>query len=134
MLYKKKKGITRTAALYIVYFLLLTAFLVRVSFFTDLGDFMNARNTGMEHDYSEEWTLDSGEIVDLDTIAAAQYGGSMTASKVLPDKVEYTDDLCFSTSNLKLTVYLEQTPVYSFDTRVNLTGKGYGIAYHIIQL
>ncbi len=134
MLYKKEKGITKTAALYIVYFLLLTAFLVRVCFFTDIGEFLNARKNGLEHDYSEGWSLDSGESVDLDTVAASKYGGSMTVSKVLPDKVEYTDDLCFSTSNLKLTVYLEQTPVYSYDTRENLTGKGYGIAYHIIQL
>ncbi|SCY26066.1 diguanylate cyclase (GGDEF) domain-containing protein [Lachnospiraceae bacterium XBB2008] len=134
MLYKKKKGITRTAALCIVYFLLLTAFLVRVCFFTDIGEFLNARKNGLAHDYSEGWSLDSGESVDLDTVAASKYGGSMTVSKVLPDKVEYTDDLCFSTSNLKLTVYLEQTPVYSYDTKENLTGKGYGIAYHIIQL
>ncbi|MBO4900821.1 MAG: sensor domain-containing diguanylate cyclase, partial [Lachnospiraceae bacterium] len=113
---------------------ILAAFLVRICFFTDLTDFMRSNRVIEDHDYSEGWILDSGEIVDLNKISAGQYGGSYSVSKQLPASLEYVDDLCFSTSNVRFDIYIEDELIYSYDTHENMTGNGYGIAYHVIHL
>ena len=118
----------------IIYFVLLTVFFFRIIVFTDLSDFILAGKTNPDYDYTAGWTLDNGESVDLNDFSARKYGGSFTVSKVLPDVMEETDSVYFSTSNLKFKVYVDGELIYSFDTRENLTGTGDGISYHMIGL
>jgi len=90
--------------------------------------------SGKMLDFSAGWTVNGEENVDLDDITAYQYGGSVTMQKRLPDTLAYNDLLCFTTANLRFTVSIDGEEVYSFDRPANLTGKGYGIAYHAVNL
>ena len=64
----------------IVYFAVLTMFICRIVFFTDLKDFINAGKEAVERDYTTDWILDSGETVDLKDISAGGLGGSFCVS------------------------------------------------------
>ena len=118
----------------IIYFVILAAFLCRVTFFTDLNDFIHAERNAVERDYSKDWMLDSGQQVDLEDISAGGLGGSFVATKILPDKMLETDSVYLSTSNLRFKVYVNDNLIYSYDTRENLTGMGDGVSYHMIGL
>ncbi|MBO4903995.1 MAG: GGDEF domain-containing protein [Lachnospiraceae bacterium] len=117
-----------------VYFIILVLFLYRILFGTDLQEFWHADAKLREHDFAQDWILDTGESVSIDDISAAQFGGGFVASRTLPDTMLETDAVYFSTSNLKFTVYVDDETVYSFDTHENLTGTGDGISYHMIGL
>lgn len=118
----------------IVYFICLVAYLSHVFFFTDIQDFLRSSDIGTQKNFSEGWTLDTRETVDICKINAGDYGGTIVITKKLPDNVGQTDSVCFSTSNLRLKAYVDDDLIYSFDTRENLTGKGYGVAYHMLGL
>ncbi|MBR5406812.1 MAG: sensor domain-containing diguanylate cyclase [Lachnospiraceae bacterium] len=118
----------------IIYFSVLTLFICRIVFFTDLKDFINARKEAVERDYSTDWILDSGETVDLKDISAGGLGGSFCVSKKLPDEMLETDSVYLSTSNLHFNVYVDDDLIYSYDTHKNLTGMGDGVSYHMIGL
>ncbi len=118
----------------ILYFAALALFAGRILAYTDLKDFINASDEGPKRDYSEGWTLDNGEIVDLTEFTAGSVGGSYTVSKVLPDEMLETDSIYLSTSNLRLKVYVDDNLIYSYDTHENLTGTGDGVSYHMIGM
>ena len=120
--------------LFILYFVVLAAFALRIVFFTDFRDFVNAEREANGRDYSTDWVLDSGESVDLTDISAGEFDGKFIVSKKLPDEMKETDSVCFSTSNLCLKVFVDDKPVYSYDTKENLTGTGDGVSYHMIGL
>ncbi|MBE7004577.1 MAG: GGDEF domain-containing protein [Ruminococcaceae bacterium] len=90
--------------------------------------------SGHMRDFSEDWTVNGAASVNLDQFAAADYGGSATLSRALPESLDWNDQLCFTTANLRFTVSIDGVEVYSFDRPENLTGKGYGIAYHSVNL
>ncbi|MBO4373767.1 MAG: diguanylate cyclase [Lachnospiraceae bacterium] len=117
-----------------VYFLIVTAFLCRILFFTDVQGFANSGREAKERDYTEGWTLDTGETVNLSGFRAEDHGGRFAATKVLPDTMQETDAIYLSTSNLRFRVYVKDALIYSFDTRENMTGNGDGISYHMIGL
>lgn len=117
-----------------LYFIILALFICRIVFFTDLKGLGGVDREAKGRDFTSEWTLDSGESVDLDDISAGMYGGSFCASKVLPDRMLETDSLYLSTSNLELDIYVGDDLIYSYDTRENLTGRGDGVSYHMIGL
>ncbi len=118
----------------VAYFIVLSVFLVRVLAFSDLKDFLRTGRNGSSVDYSEGWTLDSGEKVDINDISAGKLGGKLKISKILPDSMEETDSLYFSTSNLNFCVYVDGDLIYSYNTRKNMTGTGDGVSYHMIGL
>ena len=118
----------------IIYAVILTVFLGHVFFCTDMLEFLSAGMDDEKRDYTAEWRLDSGEYVDIDEISAGKYGGSFAVSKTLPETMKETDSIYFSTSNLRLKVYVDGEQVYNFDTRKNMTGTGDGISYHMIGL
>ena len=118
----------------IIYLLILVLFLGHVFFCTDLQDFLIAAKDASDRDYSQGWMLDSGEEVDIDNLSAGKLGGSFVISKTLPETMSETDSIYFSTSNLRLNVYVDDEPVYSYDTKENLTGTGDGVSYHMIGL
>ncbi len=116
------------------YFIILILTLGHVWFFTDMQEFVHADKEAADRDFTGDWILDTGETVKIDVITAGKRGGSFTASKTLPSKMEETDSIYFSTSNLNFTVYVNDEEIYSFHTVENLTGTGDGISYHLIGL
>jgi hypothetical protein len=118
----------------ITYFVILFLFLYHVLFFADIQDYFNAARNAAANDYTDNWMLESGERVDIDDISSKGFKEGVTVSKVLPENMEETDSICFSTSNLKFDVYVDDKLIYSYDTKENFTGNGDGIAYHMIGL
>ena len=117
-----------------VYFIILITFLSRVFFFTDTQDFIGAARKGLANDYSSGWTLENGEVLDVDDDSQPGFETGRVISKTLPDVMQETDAVCFSTSNLNFRVYVNDELIYSFATKENLTGIGDGVSYHTIGL
>ncbi len=118
----------------IFYFILLALFVCHILFFTDVKNFVRVGRAGEQHNYADGWRIDSGEEVDVRDIGAGDFGGHFRISKRLPDHMEETDALYFSTSNLKFKVYVDDDIIYSYDTVETMTGRGDGISYHMIGL
>ncbi len=124
----------KVKACLIAYFVVLVAFLYHVLFLADIQDYFNAARNAAANDYTDNWMLDSGEYVDVDDVSSKGFKDGVIISKVLPDVMEENDSICFTTSNLKFDVYVDDNLIYSYDTKENYTGTGDGIAYHMIGL
>ena len=86
-------------------------------------------------DFSDGWRLESGELISSDEIRTGRhYGNPVTFSKRLPDNLKYEDSLCFVSYNSNFDLYIDGERAYSYHTGPNLTGKGYGNAYHYVNL
>lgn len=127
--YGKKRRLYLTA-----YLAVLLALAVHIFLPVKWGGSRLETAAGRLADFSEGWTANGGEVVDTDEISAAQFGGSVTLEKTLPETISYNARLCLAGANIRLTVYIDDMPVYAYDCPENLTGKGYGIAYHSIDL
>lgn len=92
------------------------------------------RQAGEMRDFSDRWLTESGEAVALSDVTTKAYGGSVTLRKTLPDALAEDDAFCFQTKNTHVTVFLDGEEVYRFEGRENLTGKGYGVAFHFVGL
>ena len=109
----------------------LAALALYLIFHTDMFGFSPWFN---ELDYSAGWQAESGETVDISQISAGNYGAETVVEKQLPELLFFGDALCFSSSNAFFTVWVDDEAIYSYATAENLTGRGYGIAYHNIPL
>lgn len=85
-------------------------------------------------DFSEAWSVNGETCVDAADLKAKKFGGSFKAEKALPQKIGSNDSLCFTTANLRFSVEIGDEEIYSYDTVKNLTGMGYGIDFHMINL
>ena len=85
-------------------------------------------------DFSEGWELKDGTIVDIDDLNTADYDGTIVMTKQLPERVGYDDSLCFIGFNISFTVFVDGHLEYRYDQADNLTGRGYGLAYHAVTL
>ncbi len=121
-------------AYYYAHLLLLAVLLAYLLFSTDA--FHRQHIYGSAVDFSEGWHVaESGEAVDLDDLTVGKnFGGSVMLEKRLPDEIAYESDLCFSTNNANVEVWIDGEAVYSFTARENLTGRGYGTMYHTVSL
>ena len=115
-----------------IYFIFLFSFLCYLLFFTDVKDFLSISIA--DHDYSTGWQFERGEYVDVTKIGAGRFNGNLRISKTLPDSMQETDAIYFSTSNLRFKLYVDGDLIYAFDTEENMTGVGDGISYHMIGL
>ncbi len=84
--------------------------------------------------FSEDWNKLSGERVMIDDIMAGEYEGSITLEKKLPDDIHDTDSLCFESQNCNFIVTIDGEEVYRYMSKPNLTGMGYGIAFHEVGI
>ncbi|MCR5674121.1 MAG: hypothetical protein K6G16_00275 [Lachnospiraceae bacterium] len=84
--------------------------------------------------FSSEWTLDDGRIWKIDDVLPHQYGGQVTMRKKLPENLSDDDCLCFETRNASIKIWVDDREVYTFEPKENLTGHGYGDAFHMIGL
>ncbi len=70
----------------------------------------------------------------VNEVSAGDFGGAVTLEKRLPDTLRFSDDLCFTSNNSHFTVWIDGKEVYRFETEENLTGLGYGTAFHAVNL
>ncbi len=94
-------------------------------FFSHKADMLN---------FSKTWKVNGDTIVLIDELWTGNYGGTITASKVLPNNLTDSDELCFESRDTNVTVYLDAKEIYSFRSAENMTGLGYGVAFHQIGL
>ncbi|MBE6908947.1 MAG: GGDEF domain-containing protein [Ruminococcaceae bacterium] len=85
-------------------------------------------------DFSQNWQTGTAESLALEGISAGNFGGSVTVERPLPETIAEEDELCFETQNANVTVWVADREVYRFEGRENLTGRGYGIAFHMVGL
>ena len=92
------------------------------------------KSRSVNSDYTTGWTTGSGEKVDSDNIRIDSHEEGITISHTLPDRIGLNDGLCFVSNNISFTVYVDGAAIYDYYPEKNLTGSGYGIAYHTISL
>ncbi len=85
-------------------------------------------------DFSEGWRLESGQTVRADLIDSVTYGDHVRFSKHLPEGLTFKNSLCFVSFNSNFDLYIDGEPAYSYHTGENFTGRGYGMAYHFVDL
>ncbi|MCR4961555.1 MAG: GGDEF domain-containing protein [Lachnospiraceae bacterium] len=85
-------------------------------------------------DFTEDWTVDNGDVVDIDDLVVGDYGGHMILTKTLPDKISYNEELCFIAFNINYSVFVDGVLEDSYTAKKNLTGYGYGNAYITVNL
>lgn len=131
-------GVTRRyykarRAYFIIYLLLFLALLAYI-FFSESTGILRGDNTRKMLNFSRDWVADGASVINFDDFVAYEFGGSVNLEKTLPDTVYEDDMLCLATSNLRFRVYVDGMELYSFKGTENITGKGYGVAYHSIRL
>ncbi|MBR5361196.1 MAG: sensor domain-containing diguanylate cyclase [Lachnospiraceae bacterium] len=87
-------------------------------------------------DFSADWTVEStGEIVVADDVNTGNYGcGTVVISKQLPEDLQLYTGLCFISNNSAVRIFVGDRQIYGYDQPENFTGRGYGTAYHTINL
>ena len=85
-------------------------------------------------DFSDNWKSSEGAWYDLDLIEISDFGGRIELSKPLPSGTTDADSLCFESNNVNLKVMLNDRELYSFNSKENLTGMGYGHTFHEVIL
>ena len=84
-------------------------------------------------DYSEGWHYNDGSAVDLNHIHMDS-DGKARIYNTIPANLFRDDNLHFNSHNVFFKVFIEEKEVYSFETRWNITGAGYGDQFHTIEL
>lgn len=89
---------------------------------------------GTPVDFSKGWHTDDGKEIDLTDYRFLSNEGGVVVAKTLPAGITDEDDLWIFTRNLNLSVYMDGTKIYGFTSRENLTGMGYGSAFHQVGI
>ena len=117
----------------IVFLALLLAYSVYTLFFTDITLF-EKRLSADAMDLNEGWMLEDGTPVNINDVSAGTVGGKLVIHNTIPDNIEFNNELCFSSNNADVTVRTKDGIIFEFHTEKNLTGHGYGIIYHTVNL
>ena len=88
----------------------------------------------VKSDYSGGWVTSTGKLVDINSINTTDHGGRVVLCNTLPKIINYGDALCFISDNSRFSVYVDNELMYEYDQKPNLTGNGYGMAYHTVAL
>ncbi len=127
------KPIGQTAKrIYIVLsFLIVTILLAAMLLSADLFS-----SEGSQHirPFSEGWVQNPGTSYVIDNIKTGSFPTEEGLFRRLPADLTDTDALCFSSQNVNFKVYIDDTEVYSFSSRENMTGMGYGSKVHAVGL
>ncbi len=97
-------------------------------------DLFKGGYVGEIKDFSEGWTTLDGQPVELDSLMIGHLGEDIIIENELPKTLTDMDDICFKTKNIDIRVYLNGRQIYLFEAKDNLTGKGYGTAYHEVGI
>lgn len=116
--------------LYTVLQIAATVLMVFISFWTadELGLF--GKNGNVRSFYTD-WVNSAGEMVSLENIRTVNPGETIRLTKKIPGSVTDEDCLCFELKNINIRLYIDEHELYSFQTRDNLSGRGYGCSFHM---
>ncbi len=84
--------------------------------------------------FSEDWCDPDGVLHNIEDLTAGNAENKLVLIKQLPEHLTDSDCLCFESRNTNFNVYVEGTKLYSFKSRPNLSGLGYGRAFHKVNL
>ena len=85
------------------------------------------------HSFSEGWSASNGTTWRLDDANTKILNGA-ELRKRLPDDLGDGDCFCFSSRNVSVSIRIDNEVIYTFSGEENLTGLGYGNAYHTVGL
>lgn len=85
-------------------------------------------------DFGKGWIDDSGNKYEIEDVRIKDDGTAPTVHKVLPANLKDGDSLCIESYNINLEISVDGKKIYSFDSKQNITGAGYGTAYHEVGL
>ncbi|MCR5831816.1 MAG: diguanylate cyclase [Lachnospiraceae bacterium] len=80
------------------------------------------------------WRDQAGNICTIDDAHTNSDGIPVVLEKKIMQGFADTDCLCFASYNVNLKVYVDDKEIYSYESVDNLTGKGYGTAFHEVDL
>ncbi len=83
--------------------------------------------------FSDSWSASNGITWRLDDASTKSLNGA-ELRKRLPDDLGDEDCFCFSSRNVCVIVRIDDDVIYSYSGEENLTGLGYGNAYHMVGL
>ena len=84
--------------------------------------------------YSSGWLDEEGKICQITDINVRDHGGSFVLTKKLPYYIFDGDCVCFESKNVNIKVSIGKRRVYDFNSEENITGMGYGVAFHSVGL
>ncbi|MBO4415702.1 MAG: diguanylate cyclase [Lachnospiraceae bacterium] len=117
-----------------VYLAILILLIVNLLFFTDFKKYFSNQELYEISDFSTNWKDRDGQTVDLDDVSAVQYGGEAEYVKNLPGLIKINEELCFVSSDSDVTIWIDDRLSYEYKATENITGKGYGKAYHTVNM
>ncbi len=115
----------------IIYFVFLAITILYTVFFTD---FFSPGAKKRVLDFSDGWTISTGEELSIAQIKRRRYAETVTLEKKLPDDIGDMDSFCFQSKNVNVVAWIDDEEVYRFETKDNITGAGYGFVPHEIGL
>ncbi len=84
--------------------------------------------------FSSGWNTLNGDVHNIDKLRTRHFGGHVVLIHDLPNYLSSEDCFCFESVNVNVRVFVDKAEVYSYTARESLSGKGYGLAFHIIGL
>lgn len=86
-------------------------------------------------DFDSGWCDEEGNLYKLSEIKNSDYkNGVITLSKKLPIYLFDGECICFESKNVNIKVSLDKRRVYEFLAEENITGIGYGVAFHKVGI
>ena len=95
---------------------------------------LDKESEGSLINYGDGWSDDSGKEYNIEDVRVDEAGNAPVVEKILPERLKDSDFLCIETFNIDLDVYVDGQNIYSFRTKENITGLGYGTAFHEVGL
>ena len=127
----KKKTIDRNRAILTVF----TILSILLIFFEALAASRIDKASGRDmRNFESGWSDSEGKVYDIADVRANDDGFAPVVSKKLPADIKESDCLCFESYNINVQVYVDGQSVYSFESKENPTGLGYGTGYHEVGL
>lgn len=117
--------------LVIIFAIILLGVLTLLIVTTDVFD-RSYRNDIMP--FSGIWEDEKGTEYRIVELVGGKLPEGTILSKKLPEHLTDADCLCFESRNCNFNVYVEGTKLYSFKSKENLSGLGYGHAFHEVNL
>ena len=106
----------------------LIIFIIAITYRTDRA------SESVMREFAEGWSDPDGNITNIEYVRANDDGFSPAMTKTLPGDISDGDCLCFESYNVNVDVSVDGELVYAFKSKENLTGLGYGTAYHEVGL
>lgn len=86
-------------------------------------------------DFDGGWRDEAGKLYKLSEIKDSDYkNGMLTLTKTLPIYLFDGECICFESKNVNIKVSLDKRRVYEFLAEENITGIGYGVAFHKVGI